>query len=191
MFGQQDYDASDALEKSFKSDKLMDIVSFAEEIDFSIGDKMLFYIWWNILTGKRVEMGELILREMGYQNSREDFISLLDRNNISYKIEYFMGNGQEMIVHTLSEVPSEIYGHKDGSGWWILMEPNNFKKSLMLLTTPRSREVSIYYLSLEKLLILYDSYIHQFNEKLKETGRVLCNCSKYCCGIRQIRGKLV
>jgi hypothetical protein len=122
---------------------------------------------------------EPLLNWFGYagnspSSQKEDFIHLLDHNNILYKIGYSSQPDYKdlVVVQNFSNIPDEIRHNPDKkreNRWWIVMETNNFKKSLMFLTSPRSREIRRYYIRLEHLLHLYDSYTHQFNEKSKET----------------------
>jgi hypothetical protein len=163
-----------ALEKS--PEELMDILTFVREVNFEIRDNLGFDVLWDSVSGKQFTyVGELLLKWMGYEGDRkikQNFIDLLDRNDIEYQEIGF----QDPLIEQFPKIQEEIENMAPmhlARKKWLIMEPDNFKEAVMCLTTRRSKEIRKYYLHLEKLVQLYGAYTSQFREKkLKDQIKV-------------------
>jgi hypothetical protein len=166
------------------STELMDILTFVKEVEFEIKDNLGFDVLWDSMTGKRrcprggaselryIHVYILLLEWLGYDGTfkkqKENFIKLLESNEIEYKEIGF----EDPLIEYFPEILEEISNMRPVDKprkRWIIMEPKNFKEAIMSLTTKRSKEIRKYYLLLEELVQLYGAYTTQFREKqLKE-----------------------
>lgn len=152
-----------------KSDELMDILTFIQEVDFEIKDNLGFDVLWDSLNGKRcIHVYASLLEWLGYSGSvklqKQAFLNLLDRNDIKYKtIDY-----QDELIQEFPEILKEMEEIRPVDvprKRWLIMDNKNFKEAIMSLTTKRSKEIRKYYLLLEELVQLYGAYTHKFKEK--------------------------
>ncbi|ADO00407.1 hypothetical protein WIV_gp064 [Wiseana iridescent virus] len=151
-----------------KSNELMDILTFVKEVNFEIKDNLGFDVLWDSITGKRCpHVGASLLEWMGYEGSfkkqKENFMDLLNRNDI----EYQEIGCESPLIEEFTEIREEIDKMRPVDKprkRWLIMEPDNFKEAIMILTTKKSKEIRKYYLLLEKLVQLYGAYTHKFKD---------------------------
>ncbi|CCV01691.1 hypothetical protein IIV22_014R [Invertebrate iridescent virus 22] len=160
-----------------KSSKLMDILTFVKEVNFEIKDNLGFDVLWDSMTetsrcppygASYVYVHTSLLEWLGYEGTfkkqKENFIKLLDNN----EIEYNEISHNNTLINQFTEIMEEISIMRSVDKprkRWLIMEPDNFKEAIMCLTTKRSKEIRKYYLQLEKLVQLYGAYTTQFKEK--------------------------
>ena len=131
--------------------------------------------WDNIQNDKWIYIENKMLVWMGYadldiNSSKRLYINLLKDNfeeNIDYKLlnnKDFIENSKCFMKHLEN---TEVNSHNKTKH--LLVSPNCFKYSLMLLKTSKAKEIRKYYVEVEKIFKFYIEYQNQYKQlKLKK-----------------------
>lgn len=186
----------------------LDISEYIDAIGCDIEQLYIDKFWNNISDDKWIYIDDDMLKWIGYKSENNEYklkkryIQLLE-NNFTEDEEYKYLNASE-----IKSFYEEINSHEETAIAYnthnkvkhILVAPDCFKESLMLIQTDRSKQIRKYYLSLERVFKSYLNYCNAFKDKLiaieksktsnliesisdikqlEKTGRVYIATSKY------------
>ncbi len=186
----------------------LDISEYIKVIGCTVEQLYIDKFWNNISEDKWIYIDDDMLKWIGYHSEnnerkpRQRYMQLLE-NNFTIDEEFKYLNATEMKDIHISEsknIELPIVYNTHNKVKHILVAPDCFKESLMLMQTDRSKQIRKYYLALEKIFISYLNYSNAFSKfqleqekgktsnlieaindikKLEKTGRVYIATSKY------------
>jgi len=128
----------------------------------------MFDYFWQVMVGNTpTHLSRRALEWFGYEGEyskqRQNFLSMLKRNEISFEeinhdnkiIEKFPTIQTEILA-----LPSNVQNSK-----FLIMEPDDVKMAIMQLKTKNGHIIRQYYIDLEKLMKMYVEYTLYFNER--------------------------
>ena len=130
--------------------------------------------WDNIENDKWIYIDNNILEWLGYnrrefKKNKQDYLNLIKDNfeeNIDYKIMCSKEFNDFSKCHLLALRKEDINTHNKVKH--LVISPDCFKQSLMLLKTNKSKEIRKYYTELEKIFKFYLQYQSQYQSKYQE-----------------------
>jgi len=149
------------------SPTVLSIVEFVEVTEFKLNMVMFDYFWQVIVGNTPTHIGRRTLEWFGYEGEyskqRQNFLSMLKRNEISFEeinhddkiIEKFPSIRTEILA-----LPSNVQNSK-----FLIMKPKDIKMAIMQLKTKNGHIIRQYYIDLEELMKLYVEYTLYFNER--------------------------
>jgi len=168
----------------FNKDKIIDIIKENCEIltvkellniiNYDYNELYIDKFWNHIENDKWLYIDNDMLIWIGYsyneiKNSKINYMRILT-NNFEEDIDYKLINNKEfkqsskLLLGALEN--KEINTHNKTKH--IIVSPDCFKQSLMLLRTDKSKEIKKYYIELEKIFKFYLEYQNQYKELLLE-----------------------
>ncbi len=145
------------ISNSYDSSSPIDLLNINEFIDnyqYDI-DKLYIDKFWNSINSNEwISIDDNLLKWIGYNcirdtDNKKSYIKLLERH-FDINIDYKMIN-KDSLVNRDHMVPNI----------WMIINPNIFKQTLMMLHTERAKQIRNYYLTLEQILIDYLKYTNQ------------------------------
>jgi hypothetical protein len=123
-----------------------------------------------------------MLKYIGYSSSelwkeKQNYLNLIKRNfEVSNDYKYLNSKEFKLFLST-HEVPMENNDFNDHNKVkHLIVAPDCFKQSLMLLQTKKSKEIKKYYIELEKVFKLYLEYQNKYRElELENKNKELAN----------------
>ena len=156
------------------------------ELNYEINDLYIDKFWNNIKDDKWIYINDELLEWFGYASNianryknKDRYVELL-KSNFNETIDFKQLNALEFKnvyvgVDPHIEVPKDINEHSKVKH--LIVSPDTFKQSLMLLQTSKAKTIREYYVNLEKVFKLYLQYQSKFMEnqladKNKELDRI-------------------
>jgi len=149
------------------SPTVLGIIEFVEVTEFKLNMVMFDYFWQVMVGNTPTHLSRRALEWFGYEGEyskqRQNFLSMLKRNEISFEeinhdnkiIEKFPTIQTEILA-----LPSNVQNSK-----FLIMEPDDVKMAIMQLKTKNGHIIRQYYIDLEKLMKMYVEYTLYFNER--------------------------
>lgn len=121
-----------------------------------------------IVLDNKIIITETILKWLGYEgrdysHKRQTFIKLLKNKNIQFseiKYDQEIIDNYEPLKLELENTDKKYHKQK----YWIIMNIEDFQKSVMRLDTKNAENIRDYYLNIEKVMFAYVDYIKQQKE---------------------------
>lgn len=125
------------------------------------GDDLQRYLWCGLMEKKSMYVHAGILEWLGFEgepkNQKQNYKSLLDRNDIPYEEIFYSDPRVQNYNLILQEL--ERGDHHTKNKKFLILDVDNFKESIMMLNTKCSKRVRKYYLHLEKAVWEYQKYM--------------------------------
>jgi phage anti-repressor protein len=159
------------------SKAMLTIKDFIRETNISIDNIYIDKFWENIADDKWIYIGSVMLEWIGYQPTRdrqakEQYLKMISSHfaeSTDYKHLYSTDAKQFYVVLTRDiALPSDFNSHNKAKH--LFLSPDCFKESLMLMQTPRSKEIRKYYIQLEKVFKEYLRY--QSDYQASQTAQI-------------------
>ncbi len=151
-------------------------------VNYPINEIYIDKFWDNIENDKWIYIDTEMLKYIGYSDNnirigKQKFVNLLNNNfeeNIDYK-SLFTKDFSMYLVRYKEDNKLDV-GNKTKH---LIVSPDCFKQTLMLLRTEKSKEIKKYYIELEKIFKFYLQYQSKYQElKNLETIKELENKDK-------------
>jgi hypothetical protein len=142
----------------------LSVRDFIETKGYEVDQLYIDKFWSNISEDQWIYVGTEMLIWIGYQTdrvrkSKELYVKLLSKNFILNK-DYRQCNASEIgSFYDTTGGAIEINQHNKVRH--LVVSPDCFRESLMLMDTSRAKEIRRYYLLLEKVSKAYLKYIHE------------------------------
>ena len=158
------------------------IKELLKEVKYEYNDLYIDKFWENIQYDKWIYIDNNILSWLGYSNidiisSKRAYIIIL-KDNFEKDIDYKIINNKEFKEHSkcmdmhLENI--EISDHNRTKH--LIISPDCFKQSLMMIKTNKAKEIRKYYIELEKIFKFYLQYQAKYQElQNKQTQEKLEN----------------
>ena len=143
------------------NNEMLSVKDILKVVNYNIGNIYIDKFWDSIQYNKWIYIDNDMLFWMGYKRNeikknKQDYINLL-KENFEENIEYKLLNSKEFLniskCQTLALENTEINNHNKVKH--LIVSPDCFKESLMLLRTEKSKSIKKYYLELEKIFRFY------------------------------------
>ncbi len=166
-------------------------------IGYSYDQLYIDRFWNNIADDKWMYIGDEMLEWIGYATDRarqakELYIHILD-NNFQRNIDFRLLNASEMKnlfvmpSHDI-ELPAKYNQHNKVKH--LIIAPDTFKESLMLVQTSKAKEIRKYYLEIEKIFKFYTQYQAKYHElSLQEEKSKNTNLMNIAMNYNQLQKK--
>lgn len=134
------------------SPTIMSIVEFVEVTDFKLNMVMFDYFWQVMVGNTPTHLGRRALEWFGYEGEyskqRQNFLSMLKRNEISFEEI----NHDDKIIEKFPSIQTEILALPSNvqNSKFLIMEPDDVKMAIMQLKTKNGHIIRQYYIN-EKL----------------------------------------
>ena len=160
-----------------KNDKLLTIKELLIEVKYKYNELYIDKFLDNIENDKWIYIDNDMLVWMGFNRSeikknKQDYLSIL-KDNFEEKYDYKLVNNKEFQESSKCQVlaleNNEINTHNKTKH--LIVSPDCFKLSLMLLRTNKAKEIREYYVELEKVFKFYLEYQNQY--QLNESNKLL------------------
>lgn len=158
------------------------IHEFIEQNNISVDQLYVDKFWSNISEDKWLYIGEEMLKWIGYQSGndryklKERYVALLSSSFIENE-DYQSCNSSELkesqvVSDHHIELPTQIStGNRTKH---LLVSPDCFKESLMLMNTQRAKQIRKYYVQIEKIFRRYMKYSDDWKDnQLQQTQKEL------------------
>ena len=151
-----------------KYDYQLDIFEFANEIGEDMEKLYIDKFWNSIESDKWIYIDNDMLIWMGYnsaesKNNKQNYIKLLNEN-FSEVSDYKNINNKEFSKYAQAYLENIEFNNHNKTKH-LIVSPQCFKESLMLLKTDKSKIIRKYYLLLERLFKSYSKYQLQLKDK--------------------------
>ena len=154
------------------------IQEFISNSDINVDQLYIDKFWSNISEDKWIYVGSDMLKWIGYDctESRHDkrtYIELLQRNFIESTNYRIISTSEIKDFYREDILPIEMPDQIDPGNRTnhLIVSPDCFKESLMIMTTDRAKQIRMYYLQLEKVYNQYKEYTYTY--KLQEQTKQL------------------
>ena len=151
-------------------------------VNYNYNELYIDKFWDNIENDKWVYIDSEMLKYIGYSEvdinaSKRCYLNIL-KDNFDELIDYKLLNNKEFIQNTKCQLwhleNKELNSHNKTKH--LIVSPDCFKQTLMLLRTDKSKEIRKYYIELEKIFKFYLQYQAKYQElKNLETIKELEN----------------
>ena len=158
-----------------KHEHQLNITEYIEAIGADIDQLYIDQFWNNIAEDKWIYIDDNLLKWIGYHSDNTKklkvrYTQLLEKN-FTKDTDYKYLNASEMKdfyvpLEGYIEIPINFNGHNRTKH--ILVDPQCFKESLMLMQTDRAKQIRKYYLDLERIFKSYLNYCNAFKDQLLE-----------------------
>jgi len=158
-----------------KNTKLLTVKELLKEANYEFNELYIDKFWNNIEEDKWIYIDNDMLVWIGY-NAEENYknkqsYNNLIKDNFEENIDYKLMFSKEF--NNISNSTLKVYRNKEINSHnktkHLIISPDCFKQSLMLLRTGKSKEIKKYYIELEKIFRFYLEYQNQYKDKqLKE-----------------------
>ena len=151
-------------------------------VDYEYNTLFLDKFWQNIKDDIWIYIDDNMLKYIGYncereRDSRKKYLTLLT-TNFEIDLDYKILNSGEF-KNSYSDVTVAIENNEyneHNKVKHLIVSPDCFKQSLMLLKTNKSKEIKKYYIELEKVFKLYLEYQNKYRElELENKNKELAN----------------
>ncbi|CCV02465.1 hypothetical protein IIV31_093L [Armadillidium vulgare iridescent virus] len=159
---------SDLLKKAIgASASLLTIEQFIEEVNFQKDSVMNDYFWQVMVTKHSIHVDALLLRYLGYEGEfriqQHNFKRFLKGNNIDI-VEL---SSHDLSIENFPTIKNEMKNMRKNviaNRKWIIIDPREFKKVIMKLSTKNGDRIREYYINLEELFKMYYEYTLYFKD---------------------------
>lgn len=159
------------------SDKMLTVKELLNNMNYPMNELYIDKFWNNIENDKWIYIDNDMLKYIGYSENdikfgKQNYIKILTDNfelNNDYKL-MFSKEFNDISKCYLSHLENEkINTHNKTKH--LIVSPDCFKQSLMMLRTNKSKEIKKYYVELEKIFKFYLQYQAKYQE-LKLNGEL-------------------
>ena len=144
--------------------ELLSVKDLLNKLNYNFNELYVDKFWDSIENDKWIYIDHNMLIWMGYnseedKNNKQNYIKILKENfeiDIDYKLlnTTSFNNSLSMLKVHLENI--EINNHNKTKH--LIISPDCFKQSLMILRTEKAKEIKKYYIELEKIFKLYIQY---------------------------------
>ena len=149
---------------------LLTVKELLNKLNYQYNDIFLDKFWQNIKDDIWIYIDDNMLKYIGYncereRDSKKKYLNLLTtsfENDLDYKI---LNSGEFKNIYsdiTVAIENNEFNDHNKVKH--LIVSPDCFKQSLMLLKTSKSKEIKKYYIELEKVFKLYLEYQNKYRK---------------------------
>ena len=165
---------------------LLTIKELLNTINYEYNDTFLDKFWQNIKDDSWIYIDDNMLKYIGYSRSeykknKQDYLNLLKENfeiDIDFKILFLKEFEEFSKCQKLALENSIINDHNKVKH--LIVSPDCFKQSLMLLKTNKSKEIKKYYIELERIFKFYLDYQNQYkNQELENKDNIIEQLENY------------
>jgi DNA-directed RNA polymerase subunit RPC12/RpoP len=162
------------------NNNLLTVKQLLVVVNYTFNGLYIDRFWDNIENDKWIYIDDNMLEWLGYNRSefkknKQDYLNLIKDNfeeNTDYKIMCSKEFNDFSKCHLLALRKEDINTHNKVKH--LVISPDCFKQSLMLLRTNKSKEIRKYYTELEKIFKFYLQYQNKYQElKNLETKQLL------------------
>lgn len=163
------------------------IQEFMVQNELSMDKLYVDKFWSNISEDKWLYIGDEMLEWVGYSTTNDErqlkqrYIQILD-SNFEDNVDYRYLNASEMKNlyvtpgHNI-ELPTQISNGNRTKH--LIVSPDCFKESLMIMNTSRAKQIRKYYVQIEKLFKQYMKYCDEYKDaQLQQTQKELEEAKK-------------
>jgi hypothetical protein len=153
------------------NNELLTIKELLNVINYDINNIYIDKFWDNIQNDKWIYIDDNMIDWMGFNRSehkknKQDYINIL-KENFEIHTEYELLNSIEFNTFLSAKnwrlENIEINQHNRVKH--LILSPDCFKQSLLLLKTDKAKEIKKYYIKLEKLFKIYLQYQTKYQER--------------------------
>ena len=156
------------------TDKLLTVKELLKEVNYEYNELYIDKFWDNIEEDKWIYIDNNTLNWIGYNcNQNKDnkykfliFLKEIFEDNKDYKFLTSTEFKKSYIDLKCDIENKEINSHNKTKH--LIVSPDCFKQSLMLLKTKKSKEIRKYYVELEKIFKFYLQYQNKYQQNLLE-----------------------
>jgi len=149
---------------------LLTIKELLNNLNYQYNDIYLDKFWQNIKDDIWIYIDDNMLKYIGYNSNelwkeKQNYLNLVKRN-FDEDIDFKYINSKEFkIFLSTHEVPIENNEYNEHNKVkHLIVSPDCFKQSLMLLQTPKSKEIKKYYIELERIFKFYLEYQNEYRK---------------------------
>ena len=149
---------------------LLTVKELLNKFNYEYNTLFLDKFWNNIKEDMWIYVDDNMLKYIGYSSNelwkeKQNYLNLIKRNfEVSNDYKYLNSKEFKLFLST-HEVPIENNDFNDHNKVkHLIVSPDCFKQSLMLLQTKKSKEIKKYYIELEKVFKLYLEYQNKYRE---------------------------
>ena len=154
--------------------ELLSVKDLLNKLNYNFNELYVDKFWDSIENDKWIYIDHNMLIWMGYnseedKNNKQNYIKIL-KENFEIEIDYKLLNttsfntSLSMLKVHLKNI--EINNHNKTKH--LIISPDCFKQSLMILRTEKAKEIKKYYIELEKIFKLYIQYQNEYQKKILE-----------------------
>lgn len=157
------------------SQKLLTVKELLEVVQYEYNELYIDQFWDNIESDKWIYIGDNMLEWIGYnankdRQSKEQYLKLIV-NHFEETNDYVHLSASEAKdffrpLEGTKGFPSDFNTHNKAKH--LIVSPDCFKESLMLMETAKSKEIRKYYIQLEKIFKFYLQYQSKYQAKQLE-----------------------
>ena len=171
---------------------LLTVKELLNNLNYQYNDIYLDKFWQNIKDDMWIYIDNDMLKYIGYNSNelwkeKQNYLNLVKRNfDIIVDYKYLNSKDFKLFLST-HEVPIENNEYNEHNKVkHLIVSPDCFKQSLMLLQTPKSKEIKKYYIELERVFKFYLEYQNEYrkseldnkNQELENKNKELKNKNK-------------
>ena len=156
---------------NYNTKQLLTVKELLKEVNYDYNELYIDKFYENIEQDKWIYIDENMLKWVGYSdtdiNSSKRAYLLIIKDNFIKNKDYILYNNKEfnekakcMIMHL-----GDNTINKHNKTKHLILSPDCFKLSLMLLKTKKSKEIREYYIELEKIFKFYLQYQNEYKDK--------------------------
>jgi MSV199 domain-containing protein len=157
-----------------ENDNLLTIKELLNIINYKFNDLYIDKFWDNIKDDKDIYVDIEMIKLMGYKSeenkeNKRQYLNLLKENFEENKDYKFMNSNEFREYSKCSLTPFEnqnLNPHNKVKN--LLVTPDCFKLSLMLLRTEKAKEIREYYVELEKIFKFYLEYQNEYQNEYQK-----------------------
>jgi MSV199 domain-containing protein/T5orf172 domain-containing protein len=170
-----------------ENDNLLSIKELLNKKNYEFNNLYIDKFYENIKDDKDIYVDTEMIKLMGFNRSeikknKQDYINIL-KDNFEENIDYKLINNKEFNESSKCQIMtlenSNLNTHNKVKH--LLVSPDCFKQSLMLLRTNKSKEIRKYYIELEKIFKYYLEYqnLYKDNQLLLSEDKIIKDKQKY------------
>ena len=149
---------------------ILTIKELLNKLNYKYNDIFLDKFWQNIKDNIWIYIDDCMLKYMGYNSieifkEKQNYYDLIKRNfeeNIDFK--YINSKEFKLFLSTHEVLIENNEFNEHNKVKHLIISPDCFKESLMLLQTSKSKEIKKYYIELEKVFKFYLEYQNKYRE---------------------------
>ena len=152
------------------SDKMLTVKELLNNMNYPMNELYIDKFWNNIENDKWIYIDNDMLLWIGYNcqdnyDNKKKYIKLL-KDNFDEDSEYKLINNKEFLNISIGTLKSyeDIDTNVGNKTKHLIVAPDCFKQSLMMLRTDKSKEIKKYYVELEKIFKFYLQYQSKYQE---------------------------
>ena len=155
--------------------KLLTVKELLNVVGYEYNELYIDKFWENVEHDKWIYIGENMLEWIGYQTvkdtqAKEMYVRLIAKHFVQKQdYNYLSASEAKKFYCTTSgaiEFPSNFNTHNKAKH--LIVSPDCFKESLMLMETAKAKEIRRYYVQLEKIFKFYLQYQSKYQAKQLE-----------------------